>query len=283
MALAEIIDQNTTTTTVETLTEQSTLKTAINAALLAACKDTTRPALCGVLCELTRDTVRFTATDGFRLHTVEIAATSSITQGAGFIERAYLLDSNDLAAYAKTLSAKRAIYPAVNGAVLMFDPERLVTSSGHGIAYVDMQFPNWRQIVPSKLSGEFSVNADVFDNAIKICIAAGCDDLELTVDSDGKLMLEVPGEIVTSDSSAVNRDPCRFHCGTVMRHSIHDTGNVRLNPRYLRDAIKATATTGKCPLLTFRFNESKYSPIVFGSRFSGEQAIVMPIHRSQPR
>jgi DNA polymerase III subunit beta len=148
--------------------ESQSLGTALSQVIRAASPDETRQILTGVLFELGAGKVTLAATDSYRL-----AVRSLEAKGIGEEERKVVLPARALGELVKALQGAGGVVRAtVRENLITFFVDSPEDSAGIGEAvigsrYIEGEFPNYRQLIPSGYQNTLEVDRDMLLEVVK--------------------------------------------------------------------------------------------------------------------
>jgi DNA polymerase III subunit beta len=148
--------------------ESQSLATALSQVIRAASSDETRQILTGVLFELDGDKVTLAATDSYRL-----AMRSLEAKGAPEQARKVVLPARALGELVKALQGADGVVRAtVRENLITFFVDSLEEAAGTGEAvigsrYIEGEFPNYRQLIPSGYQNSLKVDRDGLLDVVK--------------------------------------------------------------------------------------------------------------------
>lgn len=230
-------------------------KAAVSQTIVAASSDTTRPVLTGVYWHSFEGSLYCAATDGYRLAEKRMIKTTS--------EVSAIIPVSTLQEVLRTL---RDDTTEVN--VIFNDTQVSFVFDGVEVTsrLVDGNFPDYRQLIPSKSETSFTLSSSEFNRVTKM---AGLFARE----SGGGITISTDSEkgvvLVHSIASEVGENTSEIQTTTS-----GDDGSVSLNSRYLIDALSAVEGSE----ITFGFS-GKLAPCVVSStqKNSDYKHIIMPL------
>ncbi len=230
-------------------------KTATNQTIVAASSDSTRPVLTGVYWHSYNNYLYCAATDGYRLAEKKIIKTSS--------ELSAIIPTNTLQEVLRTQKEDtqeiQILFDDTQVTFLFDDTE--ITSR-----LIDGNFPDYRQLIPTKSNTSFSIDEGEFNRVTKI---AGLFARE----SGGGITITVDAEksniAVHSVASEVGENTSEIEVSVS-----GESGSVSLNSRYLTDAL--SVIDGKTVMFEF---SGKLAPCILTSesKKSDYTHIIMPL------
>jgi DNA polymerase-3 subunit beta len=234
-----------------------TVDDMISKTIYAVSNDLTRPALCGVLWEVQKNSFTMVATDGHRL--------SKIVHKGDFKD----LEGRDFIVSPKSLNILRSLVDGKKEIHISLAENHITFDLGESVIYSRLfegPFPNYRQVVPKGNTKELLVNREEFTAACRrvailssvithqVKLAIGADSLTLSVNTPDV------GEAVEEVHCSFKNDPME----------------IGYNARYLLDILKTIATEDVSFLLDRSDNAGILVPV--GGRDDMEyQCLLMPL------
>ena len=239
--------------------DASVLKEALTQVVVAASADEARPVLAGVYLYTEEEILYLVATDSYRL------AEKRITLG-GTAPKAF-----SVIVPARTMQELVRLLGEADGQVEVYLDENQVMFRVADVELVSRliegQFPNYRQIIPSKATTSFEIDTAEFARITKVASL-------FARESAGSIKLEIQAEgevrIITSDTE-VGGNTSSAECEVR-----GDDGEISLNARYLTDALGVIRSSVVTFAISGKLNACVLSP-------AGEDAqddyihIVMPL------
>lgn len=230
-------------------------KHSVSQVVIAASSDSTRPILTGVYWHSFNNHLYLAATDGYRLTERQIVETKS--------------DINAVIPTSTLQEVLRTLRDDMSEIEVLFD-ETQVTFRLHEVEItsrlIDGNFPDYRQLIPSKLDSSFTLNRTEFIRVIKIAglfarESGGGITLSLDTDKNQLIVHSIASE-VGENSSEIDVEVTGV------------AGSVSLNSRYLLDAL-GTVSADK---VTFGFS-GKLAPCVLveAVKKPAYKHIIMPL------
>ncbi len=230
-------------------------KESVSQTIIAASNDTTRPILTGVYWHSFEGGLYIAATDGYRLAERRITDTKS-----------------DVSAVIPTSTLQevlRTLYDDITELEILFD-ETQVTFRLAEIEItsrlIDGNFPDYRQLIPSKTSTTITLNRTEFVRVIKIAglfarESGGGITLAASTDTNQLSVMSIASEVGENSSN-------------IEVKIIGEDGSVSLNSRYIADALGAVSTNE----ITFGFS-GKLAPCILAeaAKNTPYKHIIMPL------
>ncbi|HRF28104.1 MAG TPA: DNA polymerase III subunit beta [Candidatus Saccharibacteria bacterium] len=228
-------------------------KTAVSQTIIAASADPTRQILTGVYWHTNEKSLFLAATDGYRLAEKKLMNVSS--------------ELNAIIPTTTLQEVLRSLRDDITEITILID-ETQVTFLLEDIEItsrlIDGNFPNYRQLIPSKNETSFSVEKDEFTRVIKVASlfakgSGGGINLDVNAD-DGTVSVSSVASEVGENTSTI-------------KATITGSGSVSLNSRYLIDALAVLDG----PTISFGFS-GKLAPCVVTSGDKPNYThIIMPL------
>lgn len=219
-----------------------TVTDMIQKTIYAVSTDLTRPALCGVLWEVKKDSFAMVATDGHRLSRVVRAGEYKGVEGRDFI-----VSPKALNILRSLIDGKEDVKISLAENHVTFDLEDSVIYS----RLLEGPFPDYTQVIPKKNEKELIVNREEFTDAcrrVAILASVITHQVKLAVGKDALTI-----SVNTPDvGEAVEEVHCTFGAEPM---------DVGYNARYLLDILKTMDTDDVTFLLDRNDNAGMLLPV----------------------
>ncbi|MFC5996906.1 DNA polymerase III subunit beta [Pseudonocardia hispaniensis] len=235
------------------------LRAAVAAVVPAAGRDDSLPMLTGVRVESDGDRIALAATDRFRLATTTIGWSPAGEASLELLVTPRLLD----AAVKATPSGPLAVHHDGGNLGFATESHRLVGR------LLDVEFPRWRQLLPTDLSRYAVVDtAGLAEAAAKVAVVTDrVAQVRLAVDTD-RIVVSAGGD----DTGSAQAD-------TLVHELVGDPIIVGVNPAYLADALKACGA--ERVRVCFGANPNRPMLLLPDSDDSAHRHLLMPVRLAE--
>lgn len=237
--------------------DTKTIDDMIAKTIYAVSTDLTRPALCGVLWEIRKDSFTMVATDGHRLSRVVRAGSF------GDVER------KDVIVAPKALNILRSLLEEKAELQITIAENHVTFNLGENVVYTRLlegPFPDYTQVIPKNNKKELTVSREEFtDGCRRVSILASVITHQVRL-SVGKSSLTI--SVNTPDvGEAAEEVHCTFTA---------DPMDIGYNARYLLDILK-TMDTEEVQFLLDRSDNAGMLVPVGGSKDLQYHCLLMPL------
>lgn len=235
-------------------------KTAVSQISSAAALNDFKPELNSILVHISNGSLKFAATDGFRL------AEKTLPQNA---YGTTIHDELKALIPLKTISEALRIFPDGLQLTIAFDASQALFKSKDTVLVsrlIDGNYPDYEAIVPKKLTTELSVERDELINAIKLVsnFSGRTNDVVLKIGEEAKAIeLFASSQLVGENAYQV----------AVKKKKLEGISKVIFNWRYLLDAVRAMPET----TIILGFTGESRPAFIRGASDDSVFYIVMPI------
>ncbi len=229
----------------------------IQKTIYAVSNDLTRPALCGVLWEVKKDTCSMGATDGHRLSRVVRSGEFTEIEGRDFI-----ISPKALNILRSLLDGKEQVKISLAENHVTFDLEDSIIYS----RLLEGPFPDYTQVIPKKNEKEVIVNREEFTGACKrVAILAS------VITHQVKLAVGKDALTISVNTPDVGEAVEEVHCSFA-----DEPMDIGYNARYLLDILKTMDTDDVTFLLDRADNAGMLLP-VGGAEDLQYHCLLMPL------
>lgn len=196
-----------------------TINDMIVKTIYAVSNDLTRPALCGVLWEVAKETFTMVATDGHRLSKIVLSGSFKDLGGSNFI-----VSPKALNLLRSLLEEKEEVRVSLAENHITFDLDDSIIYS----RLLEGPFPDYRQVIPKGNDKELVVNREEFTSAcrrVAILSSVITHQVRLAVGSDALT--------ISVNTPDVGEAVEEVHC-----HFKGESMDIGYNARYLLDILK---------------------------------------------
>ena len=238
-----------------------TINDMIAKTIYAVSNDLTRPALCGVLWQVTSSALTMVATDGHRLSKVVLKGNFGDIEGSDFIVSP------------KALNILRSLLEDKDVVKISLAENHITFDLGDNVIYsrlLEGPFPDYKQVIPKGNTKEVVVNREEFTDAcrrVAILSSVITHQIRLAIGSDTLTI-----SVNTPDVGEATEE---VHC-----HFKSDPMDIGYNARYLLDILKSMDTDDVTFLLDRSDSAGMLEP-VGGSEELDYRCLLMPLRLNE--